>query len=100
MNGVSCPGLLPDQFTLALDAPAVACQIAIGAGDAVARNGQSDRIGGAGASDHTGRGRGADPKGEPHVGNRPSTLERATLPPDTALTRSPAHLARTHDRID
>src|SRR6266853_5968092 len=36
MNGDSCHGLLPDQFTLALDAPAAARQIAIGADDAVA----------------------------------------------------------------
>jgi len=31
-NGASCHGLLPDQFTLALDAPAVTRQIAIGSG--------------------------------------------------------------------
>ena len=93
-TGASCHGLLPDQFTLALDAPAVARQIAIAADDAVARNGQCDRVGGAGASDRTGRGEGADPTGQLHVGHRPADRDRAKLLPDAALERRPAHIER------
>src|SRR5215467_11774590 len=77
---------------LALDAPAVAREIAIGADDAVARNGECDRISGAGASDRAGRGRVADPTGEFHVGHRPSDTDRAKLLPDAALKRRPAHI--------
>ena len=60
----------------------------------MARNGQCDRIGSAGASDHTGRGQGADPTGQLHVGHRPSDRDRAKLLPDAAVKRSPAHVER------
>jgi hypothetical protein len=95
MNGAPCHGFLPDQFTLAVDAPAVARQVAIGADDSVARNGQCNRAGGAGTSDHTDRGQWADPTGQSHVGNRPSDGDRAHLLPDAALKRRPAHIVFT-----
>src|SRR5262249_57301025 len=78
------------MFTL--DTPAVVRQIAIVAYDAVARNGQCDRIGGAGASDGTGRRRRADPTGQLHVSHCPSERDRAKLLPDAALERRPEQI--------
>ncbi len=90
--GASRQGLSPDQLALALDAPAIICQTAVGADDTVARNGQCDRIGGACAGDRAGRAEGTDPLGKLGVGHRPSHRNRAELLPDAALECRPAHV--------
>ena len=70
------------------------CLIAIAAHDALARNGQCDRVGGAGASDSAGRGQWADPTGQLRVAHGPFYRDCAKLLPDAALERRTAHIER------
>src|SRR5262245_39191611 len=90
----SCRSFLVDELALTLDAPLIASQVAIAPHDAVAGNGERDRIGRARGSDRTDRIQGADPAGEFGVGHRGSDWDRTKLFPDAPLERRSAQIER------
>ena len=85
---VHAAGLPLEQGALALDAPAVAGERAVGAHDPVAGNGDGDRIGGAGPRHGAGRLGPADPLGDLRVARRRSPAgTRAERRPDAPAGR-------------
>src|ERR1700677_153202 len=97
MHSASYDGLLPEQRTLALKAPAVTRELVIATDDAVARNGKRDRVGGASVSNHARRSLGVnavDQTGQVHVAYCFSRRDRANFLPHTALKRRPTHIER------
>src|ERR1700733_15319503 len=102
MHSASYHGLLPEQLTLALEAPAVTRELAIATDDAVARNDKRDRVGGASVSNHARRGLGVnaiDQTGQVHVAYCFARRDRANFLPHAALKRRPTHIEREVEPI-
>src|SRR5947209_909543 len=85
------------QRALALDAPAITGKRAVGAHDAVTRNGDGNSIRGAGPRHRAYRGRAADPFGDLAVARGSPGGDVAERLPDALLERGAAHIERQFD---
>src|SRR4051794_7003007 len=90
----SSPGLAVEQRALALDAPAIAREIAVGADHAMARDRDGERVGGAGLGDRAdGAGR-ADLARDLGVARGLAGRDLAQRLPDSLLERGAADVER------
>ena len=89
--------LLLEQGGLAFEAPAVPGQVAVLADDAMARDDDGDRVGGAGAGDGANGSGLADGAGDLGVRARGAVGDAAKFVPDAALERGGLHVERQVD---
>ena len=86
--------LLREEGALALDAPAVAADIAVFAHDAMAGDGEGDAVGGARLGDGAGRRWLADGAGDLAIGARAAVRDGAQCLPDAPLEGRRLHIQR------